>query len=106
MYRLVGYLSVSIGVTCVWVKPRLRELILKESRSRWERSPNVASVLGVLVWHHFGLMRRSLVNKEFHSVSSLRAVEQLLRKDRFLWMVVARFYLVVFNVVGPMFVSL
>lgn len=56
IYRLVGYLSVSIGVTCVWVKPRLMELILKETRWRWERSPNLASVLGVLVWHHFGLV--------------------------------------------------
>lgn len=50
----MGYLSVNFGGDVRWLKPRLAELVPKETRRRWERSPNLASVLGVLVWHHFG----------------------------------------------------
>lgn len=39
----MGCVSVSIGGDVRWMKPRLMELVLKETRRRWERSPRLAS---------------------------------------------------------------
>lgn len=84
----MGYVSVSIGGDVRWMKPRLMELVLKETRRRWERSPRLASgtwCFGMASFRNSGENLKPLINKIPVQTLHKQSNNCFKRKDRIIW---------------------